>query len=106
MNLQALTKELISLPDGDYTVTPQPVLTNVAQAKKRYFAMVTELAEYAGYMSKKEKELFKAQVKEQLGSESIADITDSLQISIKIEELHQLAQTHYSYCFKPYLNDR
>ena len=101
VNLLQLAKALAAYPDGEYTLIVEMVQSNVIQAKKRYFAMVTELAEHAGYMSKKEKELFKAQIKEQLGNESIKEMTDPLQIGIKIEELHQLAQEHYSFFFKP-----
>ncbi len=70
--------------------------------KKRYHAMVDELAKHAGYSSRKERDLFKDQVKAELGNESISEMTEVSQVSIKIEELHQLAVSHYSYFFKPY----
>lgn len=100
--MQTLIKELSQLPEGEYLIKPTIVLKGVAMAKKRYFAMVTELANHCGYMSKKDRELFKEQIKAELGDESIADMTDPLQIGIKIEELHNLAQNHYSFTFPIY----
>ena len=61
--------------------------------------MVTELAAEAGYLSHKEREGFKEQVKQQLGNESISEMTDSAQVRTKIEELHQLAAEFYNYQF-------
>jgi hypothetical protein len=72
---------------------------SISQAKKRYFAMVTELGKYLGYQSHKDRELFKLQIKEHLGNESIADMQDYDQIRIKIEELHQFAINEHHYLF-------
>lgn len=67
--------------------------------------MVDELAKHAGYRSRSDRNLFKEQIKKELGGESIKEMTSLDQVSIKIEELHQLAVDHYSYFFKPYVND-
>lgn len=61
--------------------------------------MITQLAEYAGYISHKEREEFKEQIKGQLGGESISAMTEVKQVGIKIEELHQLASEFYNYKF-------
>ena len=75
---------------------------NVKLAKKKYFAMIDELARFAGYLSYDERQLFKAQVKETLGGESIAEMTDPLQIQVKIEELTNFAMRIYEYTFNPF----
>lgn len=61
--------------------------------------MVTELGKYLGYQSYKDRQLFKEQVKAELGGESIAEMTEYDQIRIKIEELHQWAGTHHNFIF-------
>lgn len=96
-------QSLDELPDGAYDVTIQVRQSNVAQAKKAYFAMVDTLALYCGYMSRKDKELFKEQVKKELGNESIAEMTTIEQVTTKIEELHQLAITEHNFMFPPFI---
>lgn len=91
------------LPEGEYIVHILLKDEDVVRAKKAYFAMVTELAKFAGYVSHKERELFKGQVKDELGGESIADMLTTEEVHVKIEELHQLAKEHYDYFFPPYL---
>lgn len=100
--MPGLTELMTDLQPGDYYVILDMIPTNLAKAKAKYFALVTELAEHAGYMSKSEKDLFKQQIKEQLGNESIREMTDMMQVSIKIEELYRLAAEHYGYQFMPY----
>lgn len=71
----------------------------IEACKKRYFAMVTALAKHAGYVSHKEREQFKEEIKAHLGGESISAMTTKEQVLIKIEEVHQFAAEHYSYKF-------
>jgi hypothetical protein len=89
-------------PDGEYKLQLQPNDDRLKAIKKRYYAMVDELAKHAGYKTKPERELFKEQVKQELGGESNTDMIDMDQVSTKIEEMHQLALSHYSYFFKQY----
>lgn len=89
-------------PDGEYKLQLQPNDDQLKAIKKRYYAMVDELAKHAGYKTKPERELFKEQVKVELGGESTSEMMDMDQVSTKIEELHQLALSHYSYFFKTY----
>ena len=90
------------LVPGTYQLILDQIPDNLQKAKARYFAMVSELATFAGYHSRKDKELFKEQIKQELGNESLAEMTDIMQVGIKIEELHQLAANHYNYQFTPY----
>lgn len=61
--------------------------------------MITELGKFAGYISHAEREHFKVQIKQSLGGESVSDMTEANQVSVKIEELHLLALEHYDYKF-------
>lgn len=90
------------LESGRYYVILDQIPDNLQKAKAKYFAMVDELAKFAGYHSRKDRDLFKEQIKQELGNESLAEMTDIMQVSIKIEELSQLAAIHYQYQFMPY----
>lgn len=98
-NLNKVIEFLVSHPEGQYKITIVAHNSPLEAIKKRYFAMVDELAKHAGYRSRKDRDLFKEQIKKELGDESIKEMTDIDQVSIKIEELHQLALSHYSYFF-------
>lgn len=98
-NLNKLIEFLLSHPDGQYKIAIAVHDSQLEAIKKRYFAMVDELAKHAGYRSRKDRDLFKEQIKKELGDESIKEMTEIDQVSIKIEELHQLALNHYSYFF-------
>ncbi len=102
ININELISFLVEQADGTYTLKLQGVGSPLDTIKKKYHAMVDELAFHAGYHSRSDKNLFKTQIKEQLGNESIAEMNDPLQVQIKIEELHELANNHYSYIFKPF----
>ena len=98
-NLNKLIEFLVSHPEGKYKISLAATDTPLEAIKKRYYAMVDELAKHAGYRSRKDRDLFKEQIKKELGDESIKEMTEIDQVSIKIEELHQLALSHYSYFF-------
>jgi chemotaxis methyl-accepting protein methylase len=66
-------------------------------------ALEPEWAKWKGYRSKAERELFKQQVKEKLGWESLAAMVTMEEVTIKIEELHQLASEEDNYTFAPYV---
>lgn len=100
-----LSEMLPALEDGNYVLVVNIIDNKVDKAKKKYFSMVSELAEYAGYVSRKEKDQFKEAVKKELGNESIAEMITFDEIKIKLEELHKLAAEHYNYIFKPYNPD-
>lgn len=93
------------LGEGEFFVDIYPVANphSLEQIKKKYFAMVTELGNYLGYLSNEDRELFKEQVKVQLGNDSIASMTEMIQVEAKIEEFIWLAATHYDYIFEPNL---
>jgi hypothetical protein len=97
------TNPLEALEPGKYEVIIRQQATNVTQAKKAYFAMLDEWAKWKGYRSKAERELFKQQVKEKLGWESLAAMVTMEEVTIKIEELHQLASEEDNYTFAPYV---
>lgn len=99
-NLNKVIEFLLNREEGKYKISVIPTDTPLDAIKKRYHAMVDELAKHAGYRSRKDRDLFKEQVKNELGNESIKEMTEVDQVSIKIEELHQLALSHYSYFFK------
>src|SRR6187455_2999618 len=101
-NVTELRYALMQLKKGKITIVLQVEEDSVTRAKKRYFAMIRDLAIHAGYQSKEDIDTFKEQIKAQLGNESIREMTDYEQIRIKIEELHKLASDHYDYRFKVY----
>lgn len=103
LNQLHFTNPLEALEPGKYEVIIRQQATNVTQAKKAYFAMLDEWAKWKGYRSKAERELFKQQVKEKLGWESLAAMVTMEEITIKIEELHQLAGEEDNYTFAPYV---
>lgn len=101
-NLKTLQNILSQMERGvTLVITIQVEGSKLKKLKALYFSMVSELAKYAGNMSRKEQEQFKEQVKDQLQIDSIANITDEQDILIIIESLHQLASEHYNYIFKP-----
>jgi len=103
LNQLHFTNPIEALEPGRYEVIIRQQATNVTQAKKAYFAMLDEWAKWKGYRSKAERELFKQQVKEKLGWESLAAMITMEEITIKIEELHQLASEEDNYTFAPYV---
>ena len=94
-----LKDALSQIRSGRVRVTIESDGDNIVAVKKKYFAMVVELGRYAGYVSHKDRETFKTMIKEKLGNESISDMTEPSQVSVKIEELHQLAAEFYDYKF-------
>lgn len=98
-NMQQLQDALDQLVKGKILIVLEAEDPDVVRLKKRYFAMITELGKYCGYSSYKDRELFKNQIKEELGGESIADMITKDQVRVKIEELHELAGKQYGYVF-------
>ena len=103
MDAEAIGKlvldHLSSMIDGSVIVTME-IKDDVDQMRKKYFAMVAELAKFAGYISHKDKELFKIQIKEAVAIPSIADIADKEQMSAAIEALYEFSAVTYNYTFK------
>ena len=77
------------------------VLDDISKMKKKYFAMVTELAKHAGYSLHKDRELFKEQLRNQIGIRSMKDVDTVEEASLAIEAVHQLAAEVYNYTFMP-----
>lgn len=101
-NTQNLQNALLQMEMGvDIIITLQVEDSKIKKLKKVYFSMISELGKFAGYQSREDKESFKEQVRDQLGIESVAKITDCDEMRIFIESLHELAQKHYGYTFKP-----
>lgn len=98
-NIQKLIIALSQVKKGNVNIIIIADDDIVLKAKKRYFAMVSELGKWLGYQSYKERELFKEQIKVELGNESIGDIREYDEIRIKIEELHQFALNEHNYKF-------
>lgn len=94
---------MVNLVDGRYRYHIVLIPSNLIAVKAKYFALVTELANYTGMQSRKDKDLFKEQIKKELGNESIADMVTLEQVAIKIEELYNLAANFYEYHFKDYV---
>ena len=92
-------KCLSELPAGQKIKVTVEVLEDIAQMKKKYFAMVVALGKEAGYISHKEKEQFKKQVRDQMQIKSIEEITTKQEMCTVIEALYQLAAEHYNYKF-------
>lgn len=89
---------LISMAEGDVTITLE-IGDNFEPMRKKYFAMITELANFAGYVSHKDKELFKRQIKEVLQIQSIAEIKTKEEMGSAIEALHEFSAKNYDYTF-------
>lgn len=98
-NLQKIEEALSQLKKTKIRIVIETESEDVVRLKKRYFAMVTELGKWIGYQSYSDRQLFKEQIKKELGSESIADMVTVDEIRTKIEELHQFAAMHYNYIF-------
>lgn len=98
-NLESVKSALQQLKAGKVKIILEAESTNLVSIKRRFFAMVSELAKFAGYCSHSDREKFKLFVKQHLGNESIRDMTESAQVSVKIEELHKLASEFYNYQF-------
>jgi hypothetical protein len=98
-NLELLKQTLQQLKTGKVKIVIEVESDTLTKAKKRFFAMISELAREAGYHSREDREMFKEQIKQQLGNESISEMTEVFQVSTKIEELHKLALEFYEYKF-------
>lgn len=90
-------------PAGIYNIIIEIEDVSLEKARKHYFAMVSELAKHLGYLSRQDRELFKEQIKKELGHESIAEMLNPDDIYIKVEELHAFALKQFNYYFKPFI---
>ena len=91
------------LAEGVYIVDIKLEDVRVVRAKKHYFSMITELGKYLGYQSRVDRELFKEQIRKELGNESLAEMQEFQDVYTKIEELHEFALTNFRYTFKPWV---
>jgi len=97
--IEQLTRAMEHLAPGSRIKITVELDDDITKYRKRYFAMVTELAKYAGYLSHKDRETFKEQVRNMLAIRSIAEIDTTEEMGLAIEAVHQLAAEHYHYTF-------
>jgi hypothetical protein len=103
-NKEDIARQFIELlgqlkPGMNVKVTME-VENSLLKQRKLYFALVTELAKEAGYLSHKDREAFKLQVKDHLMIKSVNDMETTEEIGLAIEGVYQLASEHYHYNFK------
>lgn len=89
------------MPKGKIKVVLEVEEERVPRLKKRYFAMMDQLANFTGCISKSDRVMFRKQAEAVMGRESMSDMTEESQVKVKIEELHQFAQQHFNYTFPP-----
>lgn len=97
----AFHKTLYELPPGEYVVEIKARPVELESYKRHYFSQVDKLAEFAGYVSRKEKELFKKQLSDQFGY-SITEINTIEEMKVRMEEMYRFSSEYYSYIFEPY----
>jgi len=94
-------KSLYDLPPGEYTVEIKPRDVELESYKRHYFSQVDKLADFAGYVSRAERELFKKQLSEQFGY-SVTEIKTIEDMKVRMEEMYKFSSEFYSYIFEPY----
>lgn len=85
---------------GEYIITVSVRNTELESYKRHFFAQIDKLAKFAGYMTTKDKELFKQQISEHCGC-SITEIVTIEDMKIRMEQVHQLA-SNLGFFFEPY----
>ena len=96
-NVNTLATVLSYMDRGRLIITLEIEGTRLHLLKKKYFAMVKELAQEAGYRSPEELELFKHQIKQVLGVDSIQDIKDEDVMSNIVEALYREASESFNF---------
>jgi hypothetical protein len=98
--VQEFRNALSELQEGFPIKVTIDILDDISLMKKKYFAMVVALGKEVGYVSHKEKEIFKVQIRDHMKIRSIEEITTKEEMSAVIEGLIQFAAEHYQYTFE------